>query len=480
MTDLSPLLVSGVGGPSAEHRRGPGDGATFAALLAGLLEDAGDNSAAGGGEDGPPPDAGGAVPGWSLPVPAWAGTLDPPGAATADLAALDPGDLAEVVAALLADAANLGDAARLADALAGAADASRDLDPLLARVAAEVADSLAAGGHAEAPSVDAGNADTGNGDAGNGDAGSEDAGGGDTAASAAVVAEALGRSTARVLAQLEGGRAGEVAAATIQPSSDPEKGAAGKGTAGSHPPGPEVSPRVAATAVASGAAGEMTTADGAGETAAAVPAAGAGRAVGPELVAAGRRPDLSAGHAGLVADDPAALIVAAKGRAATGEQERPVRGEAQTTTPTAAMAGGERAAGTAPVPLLGPAGGADGGAVARVMAALEQLRNAGPPRSVSLELPELDGLRLRVSLRGARTVDVRIGGRLLDDDGWLRDLGTAVASRGLELGEVDADDDAAAGRRRRRPDPPPHAGDAATGESDLTAHPTADRPGLRL
>lgn len=474
MTDLSPLLVSGVDGPNAEHRRGPGDGATFAALLAGLLEDAGDNSAGGGGEDGPPPDAGGAVPGWSLPVPAWAGTLDPPGAATADLAALDPGDLTDAVAALLTDAANLGEAARFAEALANAADANRDLDPLVARVAAEVAEHLVAGGHADATSVDAGSVDSGSGEPGNGQTRS-----GDPSASAGVVAEALGRSTARVLAQLEGGRAAEAAAATIQPSTDPEKGAAGKGAAGSHPPGPEVSRRVAAPAVASGAAGEMTTADGAGEAAAAVPAAG--RAVGPEPVAAGRRPDLSAGHAGLVADDPAALVVAAKGRAATGEQERPVRGEAQTTTPTAAMAGGERAAGTAPVPLLGPAGGADGGAVARVMAALEQLRNAGPPRSVSLELPELDGLRLRVSLRGARTVDVRIGGRLLDDDGWLRDLGTAVASRGLELGEVDADDDdAAAGRRRRRADPPPHAGDAATDESDLTAHPTADRPGLRL
>lgn len=467
MTDLSPLLVSGVDGPNAERRRGHGDGTTFAALLAGLLEDADDHPAGGGGEGGPPPDVGGSAPGWSLPVPAWAGTLEPPGAPTADLAALDPGDLAEAVAALLADATNLEEAARLADALAGAADASRDLDPLLARVAAEVADYLDGGGHIEAPSAGAGNTDPGSGDIGSGEARS-----GDLSTSAAVVAEALGRSTARVLAQLEGARAGEQAAATHRAAGDSQEEATGG------LPGAVASRRVTVAASAFGAAGEATMADGAGDVGAVVPTAG--RAAETEAVAAGRRPVSSAVQGGLTADDPAALVVAAKGRAATAEQERPARGEAQTTTPTAAMAGGERAAGTAPVPLLGPAGGADGGAVARVMAALEQLRNAGPPRSVSLELPELDGLRLRVSLRGARTVDVRIGGRLLDDDGWLRDLGTAVASRGLELGQVDADDDDAAGRRRRRADPPPHAGDAATDESDLTAHPTADRPGVRL
>lgn len=465
MTDLSPLPVAGVDGPNAERRRGPGDGTTFAALLAGLLEDADNNPAGEGGEDGPPADVGGQTSGWSLSVPAWAGTLDPPGTPSAELAALDPGDLTEAVAALLADAANLGEAARFADALAGAADASRDLDPLLARVAAEVANHLVTGGHAEATSAAAGGAVAGSGD------GSGEAGGGDLSA-AAVVAEALGRSTARVLAQLEGGRAGALAAATGQPAGDSEEA-----TTGGQPPGPVANGRVT-TAATTAAAGEVTAADRAGDVASLVSAAG--RAAEPEAVAVGRRPGLSVGQVGVAADDPATLVTAAKGRAVAGEPERPTRGEAQTTTPSAAMVGGERAAGTAPVSLLGPTGTADGGAVARVMAALEQLRNAGPPRSVSLELPELDGLRLRVSLRGARTVDVRIGGRLLDDDGWLRDLGTAVASRGLELGQVDADDDAAAGRRRRRADLPPHAGDAATDESDPTAHPTADRPGLRL
>lgn len=116
--------------------------------------------------------------------------------------------------------------------------------------------------------------------------------------------------------------------------------------------------------------------------------------------------------------------------------------------------------------------------VARVMDALDILENAPPPRRMTVEVPDHEGLRLHVVLRGTEVhVSVR-GGSPADLAGWSRDLTDGLAARGFSLGGFSDE----SGQERHRdphdqqpdtPPPPPAAGRRVR----------ADRPddqGLRL
>lgn len=499
MNDLSMLAVTGVDGPGAERRRGHGDPSTFAALLAGLLEAAGNGageSADSNGDAGALTSQAGRPPGWSPTAPAWAGTVETAvlaGAALDEAGTLDPDadprEVAEAVAALLGESADLIEVARLTEAIVDAADRGRDVDPLLARVATEVAGQLAADA--------AGDADSMSGEP-----------------PPAVVADALARSTERALADLErargteparGAGAAEAADGATEEGGEPvaEKLTIEKLTADE--PADEPAEGGSARATAARSADEdgapdvdesldegvppTPTLTGAGNAEAATAGQPSGEGDDASVATPGRpaqptSPSQRPEPADEVAEAPDEQATSTEPDAdgADGSGDEPLaRGDAQATMPTVAVSGVERAAAAAPAAMTGPLGAAGGGAVARVVAALEQLRSAGPPRSVSLELPELEGLRLRVTLRGASTVDVRVTGRLPDAEGWLRDLGAAVSSRGLELGDVDADGEGAPGRRRQPADPPPEAVDeAAASEPDAARAGPSARPGLRL
>lgn len=77
--------------------------------------------------------------------------------------------------------------------------------------------------------------------------------------------------------------------------------------------------------------------------------------------------------------------------------------------------------------------------VARVLDAVDLLENAPPPRRMTVDLPDLGGLRLHVALRGGE-VHVQVqGGSAGDLVGWSRDLSSALASRGFTLGDFGTD-----------------------------------------
>jgi hypothetical protein len=115
--------------------------------------------------------------------------------------------------------------------------------------------------------------------------------------------------------------------------------------------------------------------------------------------------------------------------------------------------------------------------VARVMDALDLLQNAPPPRRMTVDLPDVDGLRLHVALRGTEvSVTVLAGGTQGDAAGWGRDLTTALAARGFSLGGFDGG--AGEGRQRaphEQPDEVPVP--TATGRRP---RPSSPDQGLRL
>ncbi|MBW3657875.1 MAG: hypothetical protein KY457_04500 [Actinobacteria bacterium] len=113
----------------------------------------------------------------------------------------------------------------------------------------------------------------------------------------------------------------------------------------------------------------------------------------------------------------------------------------------------------------------------RVMDALDVLENAPPPRRLTIDLPDADGLRLHVALRGSEVqVSVVGGGSGGDLSGWTRDLSEALAARGFSLGGFSAgtgQDD-----RRRPADADQPADDPTTPRP--RPRPRADDQGLRL
>ncbi len=88
-------------------------------------------------------------------------------------------------------------------------------------------------------------------------------------------------------------------------------------------------------------------------------------------------------------------------------------------------------------------------AAARIVEAVERLRDATPPRRMAVDLPELGGLRVLVEARGT-TIHVRaLGGDPVWFDALVRDLGPGLAARGFDLAS-------SAGRDQRgTPEPQP-------------------------
>ena len=97
--------------------------------------------------------------------------------------------------------------------------------------------------------------------------------------------------------------------------------------------------------------------------------------------------------------------------------------------------------GTAPTPTTGrvdlqgsaPASaGAGTTSVERVVALVEQLKHAPPPRTVTVDLEGLGGMRMVVSLRGESVVIAPVGGQSLDA-GFTSDLSRGFAEAGLRF-----------------------------------------------
>ncbi len=77
--------------------------------------------------------------------------------------------------------------------------------------------------------------------------------------------------------------------------------------------------------------------------------------------------------------------------------------------------------------------------VQRIVEAVEQLRNAPPPRQVTIELPDANGLRLTIAMRGDG-VHVVARGDLAADLGDLgQQLGESLRQRGMDLGSFAED-----------------------------------------
>jgi hypothetical protein len=197
---------------------------------------------------------------------------------------------------------------------------------------------------------------------------------------------------------------------------------------------------------------------------------GAATAAGPAAAGGGEppAPPASAGR-----DDTGSPAGAAR----PAEPPAPVG-----TTPTAPASGDPAAPPADPTVTARPAdtGSLHARAVGRVMDALDLLENAPPPRRMTVELPDAEGLRLQVALRGGE-VHVSVlggGGTSHELAGWNRDLTTALAARGLQLGTFDTGTGDPRDRPSRDPDAPsqPPAPPAA---QQPRRHPTTDQ-GLRL
>ena len=100
-------------------------------------------------------------------------------------------------------------------------------------------------------------------------------------------------------------------------------------------------------------------------------------------------------------------------------------------TPPQGVTAADNPSGTATAVRTGPS---STGAVTveRVVALIEQLRAAPPPRTVTVDLEALGGMRIVVSLRGDAVTIAPVGGQGLDP-GLGADLSRSLAERGLQF-----------------------------------------------
>ncbi len=107
------------------------------------------------------------------------------------------------------------------------------------------------------------------------------------------------------------------------------------------------------------------------------------------------------------------------------------------TAPTAGVAAAEgarpQAAATHETTQAAPAGRT--AAAERLIEIVERLAAAAPPRHLTVELPEMDGLRVQVAVRGSE-VHLRVVGGQTSGDAFgslEQDLGRALRQRGFDL-----------------------------------------------
>lgn len=162
------------------------------------------------------------------------------------------------------------------------------------------------------------------------------------------------------------------------------------------------------------------------------------------------------------------------GRAVPVDVTAATEASAPTPLPPAGTGGGAaNAAPATPAPAPTPVdGGLHARVVARVIQAAELLENAPPPRHMVVELPDSDGLRLQVAMRGSEVHVNLHGGRTAPDLGaWGRELAAGLASRGMSLGEFTSGDSAPSGREQQSDDHHPRPS-----EDDRPAAPPRGRP----
>lgn len=81
-------------------------------------------------------------------------------------------------------------------------------------------------------------------------------------------------------------------------------------------------------------------------------------------------------------------------------------------------------------------------ALGRVLDAVEAAENAPPPHRVTVELPELEGLRLQIAVRGHEVTVAVLGQRVdrVDSDALMRELHTALGGRGFSMTDQSSGD----------------------------------------
>jgi hypothetical protein len=170
-----------------------------------------------------------------------------------------------------------------------------------------------------------------------------------------------------------------------------------------------------ATMARAGAATGEAPANGASGT----PAAGTTKAATVDGETVQPAPSPPTGGSAVPTIDPAA---------SAPDGDRPVPPPASVTPPTGATTAAPASAGV-------DTGATHARMVARVMDALDVLQNAPPPRRMTIELPDADGLRLQVALRGSEVhVSVQGGGSTADVSAWSRELTAGLSARGFNFG----------------------------------------------
>ncbi len=172
------------------------------------------------------------------------------------------------------------------------------------------------------------------------------------------------------------------------------------------------------------------------------------------------------------------LPTTAADRARQAVAESPARaavdgGEAPAPSPVASTPASSTAApaSASPAPAA-PDASLHARLVSRVIQAAEALENAPPPRTMMVELPDGEGLRLQVSLRGTE-VHVQLqgaAGQGTDLGAWGRELAAGLAGRGLSLGQFQT---GAEGERGQGQDQAPT--DDLSADDDRTPSRPADR-----
>jgi hypothetical protein len=90
------------------------------------------------------------------------------------------------------------------------------------------------------------------------------------------------------------------------------------------------------------------------------------------------------------------------------------------------------------------------------MEAVAQVRDAPPPNHIVVDVPELDGMRMRVSLSGSTVHLAFIGESRNPAQGrgvgtLIQDVASGLSDKGLQLGDVSTGDRQATGDQSREP-----------------------------
>ena len=186
-------------------------------------------------------------------------------------------------------------------------------------------------------------------------------------------------------------------------------------------------------------------------------------AAGEEHRLSGDIGDLASGQAETAGSPDSPGLSAANAPAdapAAGTRPGNAAAEARHEPPAVSLQEPSRVAVRSGMGSSGAAGPALSGSVERVVALVEQLRHAPPPRTVTVDLEGLGGTRVVVALRGEAVTVAPVAGAPLDT-GFNSDLSRSLAERGLHLAG-----EGSAGGSGRRPQEEEHP---RPSDTDVTA-----------